>query len=1074
MKNLNLLFLFLLLFSTSVLKSQIYSFEDNLVPTGWTTSSLLPLEISTLKRKNGLVSLKWNWDAASIITASNPNGLSVASTGGGGIYLWVYNTSASTTNKLKFAFLNSSNQQKCVMNVNLNFVGWRCITASFATDMGHDNSALTQMVIQAPATGSGTFYFDHIEFITSANVKWDRMSDAQYSVTQSTAVFDFWGIRGNGNFTTVPTATSSQTIAADTITKRLDNWFVSTQKFVSSPVFLNRKTALTADVSAATGTTNLKNYFKLLPSAQPGTEVTGEGLYPENTSTVNGVAVKNFRDVSEGILLWLAYDYKLNPTKTDSKTRWINLIDYYNDQGWADGSAMAGLMGEKLRSSGYFNSVFMMRNELDTARLSRELKTLNWFGLWGNVNMPFATLGENADQIRTMCIAKLAYALMQPDPNKRVVALTGLTKYFNNSFAIAPGFLETFKPDFSGYHHSGTYMTQYYPDALYTASWVYYLLHDTPYALSDDVYNTLKNCLLTYRMLATLYDVPVSTCGRFPSGTRYVNAIVPAYAYLALSKSTPDPELLAAFGRLWKPTVSPLLDNIKSTDVGISHKTSLGEIELCLSAAAFNQPAEASPKASVYLPYSGLMINRSSNRHVAIKGFSKFIWDYETDGSNNAYGRYLSYGQIECTNLNTNRRNSSYGIASWDWRRIPGTTTKNISNTELKYVAGAVYRSFSDQSFLGGIALNDSISMFSMMLHDNAYDKTFYANKSVFCFGNALVCLGSNINDSSKLVRTETTLFQQVVKAGEILNVNGAASTATQTNLTQAFIKDNIGNSYIVKSTSPVDVIKKDSMYTAVINHGFAPVNQTYNYIMLQQSTTTQDTKYSNPSTCPISIIRQDNVAHIIKNSDENIYAYSIFNINSALNDTWIKQVNIPSMAMLKINGNGTCKLIVSDPDMHRASVQNTGSITDAVEASPSAPFNYEIVLNGQYSLDGLNPGVVLTNNGSIFTTIAVTVVDGKSYTIGLRSNSTSSIQGTSKAQSLSIFTSENKNVFNVNSSENENMNMTVNALSGKCLRSFDNRMSPFLLDLNDLQKGIYIVTAKTKTDSLNKKLIVE
>jgi chondroitin-sulfate-ABC endolyase/exolyase len=173
------------------------------------------------------------------------------------------------------------------------------------------------------------------------------------------------------------------------------------------------------------------------------------------------------------------------------------MVDWLHDQGWADGSAMGSIPFEKLRSAGYFHSLFIMRNELGSERLARELNTLNWMGKIGVLSPENEKIGENADDIRSLAIAKVVYALMQPKPEKRAAIITSLTQYFNNAFAIAPGFSETFKSDYSGFHHAGTYFTQYYPEALYTASLMYYLLHDTPYSLSEEVYTTLKNCLRT-------------------------------------------------------------------------------------------------------------------------------------------------------------------------------------------------------------------------------------------------------------------------------------------------------------------------------------------------------------------------------------------------------------------------------------------------------------------------------------------------------------------------------------------------------------------------------------------------
>lgn len=1069
-KSVTFCILFFFLFYNTI-NAQLFSFEDSIVPVGWSVSTSPALSVSGTNFKLGIKSLAWTWPAGSKMTITNPTGLSAASTSSsGGIYMWIYNTTPNA-GKLVFSFLNSSEQVKCSLNFNLNFTGWRCLLASFTADMKHDKSLLSKITIQAPATIGGTLYFDHIEFKTS--VPWDRMTDAQYTISQSNVVEDFWGIRKNGDFaSTIPVATQTQKDGVDTVLSRTDKWFLSTGKYASNSFFKYRKSAIESDISFTNSFNNLKANFKTTSASTVGTTVTGEGLYPENISSADGANLKGFRDVAEGPMLWFAYDFRLNTGRSDSKTRWINLIDWFYDQGWADGSSMGGLRFEKLRSSGYFNSIFLMRNELDATRLSRELNTLNWFSLWGNTNMSFVVPGENADNIRSLCIAKLAYAALQPDTDRKVLAMTNLKNYLNNAFSIAPGFLDTFKPDFSGYHHAGTYLTQYYPDALYVASLMYYLLHDTPYALSDSVYSNLKNCLLTWRLTASEYDVPAATCGRFPNGTEYVNQILPAFAYLALSHPQPDNELLAAFGRLWKPNTSPLIDQLKSASVGISHRTTLGETELCLDAANLNVTAEANPVKSFYLPYSGLLVNRGRSGLVTIKGFSKYIWDYESGlPTDNLYGRYLGYGQIEYTNWTSKRRNNNYSSDDWDWNRIPGTTTKHLSDAALIYNSNVLQRNFSDRTFLGGVALNDTIAVFGMQLHDNAIDKTFYANKSVFCFGNVLVCLGSNIANSDKTNRTETTLFQQELKAGETVKLNGTTVTATTTGLTTPVIRDNIGNRFIVK-TGTVDIVKTNAMYAAIINHGVSPSNVMYLYFQLLQSNDIQEAKFVNTSTCPIEVTRQDNVAHIVRQKEDKVHAYLIFNAISTLNDSWINKVNMPSLIMIKEHADNNIQLAVSEPDMRRTSATNISALTKELEKEVGRAANYQITLNGLYQLDGAQTGITATNLGST-TKMEWIVQDGKSYNIQLKPLASTAVNQLND-NVYKVFPSGIKNRYILNATNDADFRFVLLSSDAKIVKLQNNVSSPYTLNLSSLSSGIYFLKLANKLQSKTFRLLVE
>ncbi|MEI8049619.1 MAG: hypothetical protein WCI92_19765, partial [Bacteroidota bacterium] len=117
---------------------------------------------------------------------------------------------------------------------------------------------------------------------------------------------------------------------------------------------------------------------------------------------------------------------------------------------------------------------------------------------------------------------------------------------------------------------------------------------------------------------------------------------------------------------------------------------------------------------------------------------------------------------------------------------------------------------------------------------------------------------------------------------------------------------------------------------------------------------------------------------------DEKTCGYAIFDASKALKDKWIQQVNIPSIVMLKELSHSKVLLTLTDPDMHRPFVSTYNSLTRKVEEASSQPFDYEIVLNGQFTLDGIMPHVRLITTDKT-TKIALQVVDGKSYMISLK-----------------------------------------------------------------------------------------
>jgi chondroitin-sulfate-ABC endolyase/exolyase len=1046
---------FLLLLAPFVLQAQTtFSFEDGTVPGGFVASSGGSLSVSTAKYKLGTHSLQWNWQAGSAMTVTSSELTSAGQISKGGVTVWIYNA-VPTNDKLTFSFLNASGAQDCKQDFALQFKGWRCFWLAFA-DIGHSTAnALSSMVVRAPATGSGAFYFDYLVF--SQNVDWERISDTQYTVSQNYNDIDNFMDARSQSFSPSPAVTDAQLDGLNTILSRLDKWYTGSGTMASSYSYQQRLSALNSWIARAKN--NYAGYG--LATGSDGV-VTGPGLFPqyENTS-IDGTAVKRFRDVSEAVMIPLAIDWRKNG-QTSSRDAVLNLFDWYNDQGWADGSGLGTLRFEKLRSCGYFHALFMMRNDLGSDRRARELGTLKWFSLFGQAIAPFDSIAETADDLRALVFAKLIYALLQPDPLQQHAAMTIFRDYCNNTFCPHGGYLETFKNDYSGYHHRGTYFGAYYPQALYIGAFACYLLHGTPYALSDRVSNQIRQQLLMFRKVASLYDVPVATCGRFPTGTAILHQLLAAFAYIALSADTPDQELTATLKRLWQPDADPLKSQIARMATEITYMTSLGDLEACLNVVADNTvEAEAAPAGNTFLPNSGLQICRTPQWHVSIKGFSKYIWDYESSTTENLYGRYLSYGQLEYTSLSDFRKNNDYGNSSWNWNRIPGTTTKNLSSSSLSYVDASgntrAYRNFSDMAFLGGTSLNDSLAIFSMQMHDNTFDKSFYANKSVVRFGDVFVCMGSNIKISSTTTRVETTLFQQPLLTGESVTLNGSTLTTQPTGVSQPVIVDNLGNGFIVRNGS-VDFSSAGTLQTAVVNHGKGPSDASYLYYFIPKASDNAMQLYAGNSD-PLRIVVQNSMGHVVENTQDHSFAAAVF--NTSLTDFgWVHSVNTPMLLAGRIVNGSVYELAFADPDLHRATAASTDALTNNQVATPDGTSTLSVGLNDVFTLLSGDPGITVAQNAGR-TTVSATASLGQTYRVRLQRSSTST--GTVDVNPLFVCNALNNNIFCVTSTDSVPFDLIVFSASGQMVAKKIDCRSPYVFALNDCPSGIYVIRAESR-----------
>lgn len=959
----------LLCFITEVMKAQVYSFENKEVPGEWSIDGG-KLEVSRLKYKEGKQSLKVIWDKNAIVHFAGVKTLDVASRSvNGGITAWIYNE-VPVTEYMYFSFADKSGAEACRLPFRMDFKGWRCVWAKFREDMlMKPGTIITSCAMIMPENvETGTIYLDYVEF--TPTVSWQKMSDAQYKVNQKgySLIHDFIGYRNTFPDLSNVIVRDENRKGVETIKNRLMKWYLGDQSADNHPMVEIRKRSESDFIKKG-----LKAAEKVQIRYDADGVAIGEGLFPLYFSKAGVTNVATFPDINKYILLPLALDYRKNKSENSlKKARYI--YDWFHDQGWADGSGMGTLCFEKLRSAGYFHSLFLLKDNLSEAQLNRELKALKWFTMFGACYQKPEHAGEVADNLRALALPKLIYALSLTDLTEQQAAMTAFSSYMNNALDFGPGFFGTIKADYSGYHHRGPYNSAYYPHALYAASLVAYLLHDTPYALSESSLTHLKQALLTFRFFSANLSIPAGTVGRFPRGQQVLQELLPAFAYVAQSFPETDIELTAAFKRLVRKNPDVVKSFMAEVNSDLTYTNSVGEAEAMVKLLQMDIEEESAPEGSLFMPYSGLLVVKNKDYHINVKGFSKYIWDYESSVSENLYGRYLSYGQIEYFHFGKNTRSFYPANSGFDWNYLSGTTSIVLPVTELGAKKNK-HRNFSDETFLCGVSTTGQRSMFSMRLHDLKYDDSFRANKSVFVIDDIILCLGSDIRNSDKQHKTVTTLFQAPVKQ----------KVKMEKRKTGVLLNDYSGMLYAMKDCDPV-VQKNDSFTIAYIDHDAAPDRAGYQYYVVTNGDKQLAAHLLSENT-PIQILRQDDKAHIVRVKDRDITYGAVFNKDQTFDSLLVKRVNIPLSYIIESEDKDRMKVFFSEPDMRRVSRTSMGGLSEEDVIEEERAFETELVLNGMYDVYGsVTPLKVKYEDGN--TLVRVLTIRGNNYMFNLRKKS--------------------------------------------------------------------------------------
>lgn len=938
--------------------AQIYSFETPQADA-WSAEGAC-LSYTGEHFKLGRRSLRVEWRPGAVVHIAEPAGLAEASASrSGGITAWVYNERPVDA-PMHVVFRNAGGEEVCRVAFNLSFSGWRCLWNRFREDMGmNPKTRIASAEIRFPETSGGVTCLDALAF--TADVSWQKMSDAQVKVNRKdfSLIPDFMKYRLAEPDTARCIAATAGEIAV--IERRLEDWYLGSGESGDARVERRRKAE--------------RDFIRRGVAAGRGYRLT-EPLYPMRTpATIDGEKTLYFMDINKYVLLPLALDYRKNGSE-GSLARALDIYDWFCDQGWADGSGLGSLCFEKLRSAGYFHSLFLLRDRLPADVRERELNTLRWMSLFGICYLEPGHGGEVADNLRALGLAKLVYALLLPDGQQRCMALTAYRDYMDSALDYGPGYFGTFKSDGSGYHHRGAYNSAYYPHALYVGALVAYLLHDTPYALAPETVERVKRGLLTYRFFCAGLSVPAGTVGRFPQNYDILQELLPAFAYTAYAYDKPDEELLAAAKLIAEQYPEQVDKVIDSVDSDLSYTASVGETELLVRALGSGVRAEEPPVGSRFMPYSGLLVVRTPRFHFNVKGFSRYVWDYETSATENLAGRYLSHGHLEYIDCGGGFRTFRPQAADYDWSLVSGTTAIRLSREELErkeHEKGyASHRNYSDETFLAGVAA-DGASMFSMRLHAPAYSGDLRADKSFFFIDGVVLCLGSGIGSTDGGHPTVTSLFQSCGSPcdGRIRRVRGGET-----------VTDPAGVIYAVAGGG-VTVGRSGRNLCALLDHGAAPADASYRYFLVPSG----DRKLAGrllSSDSPVEVLQQSAAGHIVLHKPSGTYCAALFDASAATPDgVPVACTDTPLACIWQPAAGGAARLTLCEPDMRRPSVPCMDKLTEAQVVVPESPHLTTVTLRGEYdaACDGGEVSAVCADG---LTRLSITTCCGRNYEIRL------------------------------------------------------------------------------------------
>lgn len=939
---------------------------ENGVPSGFTCSDGGSVETSTLRFKDGEQSLRWSWtkpgqlryeDYATLMRSARVKDA--------GVMVWVYNPKAINAD-MRIDFNSVTGEPVCHFDFHMDFTGWRAAWVKYSDMVGFSKQMkpLAEMVITTPeGMAEGELYIDRLTF-SEFGLTRQITPDMQIPDNNGSNRGKFWHWA------------------------RLWEWEQTSYDIPLGPVAPEQ----TAMVRRAE-----KQFNELLTSTMSSGQYITSTMLPKSLDRFNKAQIRRtddggvvgapllsddefnnvkgeLRDAYIGDML---YAFALNNVLNGDKShddKFFLVFDHAIDQGFAFGSARGTNHHYGYQVRRLYEAMWFMRDQIVArGKLDAYIKVLTYWSGLAETRQPYEYgRDETLDSWNTLLQPKIISALMQPTDEERYRAMTALGRWVSGSLAPSPGTVGGIKVDGTTFHHGGFYPS--YSVGAFTTLGQYCLVSEgTDFAPDQAARRSLKLALRTLRRYTNLLDWGLGVAGRHPFNTALPVGTANAFGALAAlgdltgSGKKVDPELAGDFLAL------------KGNDKRL---TSLFRSE--------GVSATAAPQGFFAYNYGAVGIHRRGDWMVTLKAYNSDVWGSEIYTKDNRYGRYQSYGTAPIIGSGNpvSAKASGFVQGGWDWNRAPGATTIHLPFEELEspYPGTLMQRGpvrFSGVSSLEGM---NGVLAFHLIEPDRPrFTQGAEAYKSVFCFDNRMIFLGSGIENNNESYPTETTLYQLALDAqGESVEFDGNITTnfpldVSKDNVSRLMLSDTKGNYYVVKDApsvrlvkqrqeSPNDKTKKPAsgdFVTAYISHGVAPKQAGYEYAVYIRPSSKEVNKFYRKDA--YDVLRRDNTAHVVYDQATGITGYVCF--GDFEGDALVRSATGETILMQRKTAEGQVVMSVCTPDL--GLTEKTYST-----AQPSQPIVKQVILAGAWELATPSEQVQATSVDGA-TQLTVTCVDG-------------------------------------------------------------------------------------------------
>lgn len=922
-----------------------YGFEDK-IPSFIRLDGDGELGLTDHKFKEGKKSLRVEWKSGAKLVFDNADLIKKSIlVNGAGVMMWIY-CPEIISEALTYTFYDSKGEVICYFDFYMGYTGWRAAWMKYEDMLTEDgyygsvkipyrNTDVARMEITLPSDG-GTIYIDRLSFL-------DRKIHNQMTPDMHIPVKNrnldlpwFWTRQWEWEMApkvelVQPNEQQRQMLRV--IEGRLDAWVMSSDSDIRkkfSESFLRENIA------------KLMERFGIR-RAEDGT-MSGMPILGkvEGDSKVD-MLPRHVQDICYwASILYEKYD------EPEAIEYIILTLDHAIEQGFAYGSGMGASHHYGYDIRNLYKAVWLTRHELAKRdRLEKYTQLIAYWSALQETRKPFEKdRYEILDTWNTLLNGRVISAMLQNTDEEKYTAMRHLSDWLSASLRYSQGTIGGVKVDGTTFHH-GSHYPAYTVNALGNLGVFCMLTKETDLILTREARIHMKKALLAMRNYCSGRNWGFGICGRRPLGGAMKSAEIAAMGHLAVlgdlteQGNDVDHDLAGAY-----------------LDLGGQDKELLKAFDK--SDVAPQSPVEG---FAVY-NYGSFGIHRRDGWMICLKAYNSDVWGSEIYANANRFGRYQSYGSVQVFS-NLGAKASGYVQDGWDWNRVPGTTAIYLPFEKLEAPQETLSEK-NDSRFPGVSSLEGKNGCLAFTYtegdHKN-FCKGATATKSVFCFDNRLVFVGTGISNNSDYP-TATTLYQFNVQDTETpIYIDGSYDykfpySETFKSDKNVVLSDCFENIYIIpkgKGSRGVTIEKRHQItpsntnqktgegdfISAYIDHGTSPQNDSYEYLMLVKPSGKEMRKYS--KNLPYDVLRADNEAHVVRDKITGITGYVCYK-EYCSDGGLVERVAAETIVMERTKEDGNIVMSVCTPDL---GIENKGYFS----WDHSKSITKEITLNGTYGL---------------------------------------------------------------------------------------------------------------------------